>query len=52
MCAWPVWSVWWGVPLVGMLICLAFFFLMCRSGSAGHGCMGMGGHRSTKNESR
>jgi hypothetical protein len=52
MCALPVWGFWWVFPLVGMLVCLAFFLVMLRSGRAGHGCMGMGGHRSTRDEAR
>ena len=52
MCALLVSGFWWVFPLVGMLICLAFFLVMLRSGRAGHGCMGMGRHRSTTDEAR
>jgi hypothetical protein len=52
MCALLLPGFWWVFPLVGMLICLGFFLVMFRSGSAGHGCMGMRGHRSPRDEAR
>jgi len=44
------WGFWWVFPLVGMLTCLGFFLVMFRSRSGGCGCMGMGGHRPTKDQ--
>jgi hypothetical protein len=52
MCVLPVWGFWWILPLVLMLICFGFFFVMRRSRSAGHGCMCTAGHRSTPDEAR
>ncbi len=36
-------AFWWVVPLIGFLVCLAFMFIVCRSGRHGCGCMHMGG---------
>jgi hypothetical protein len=41
-----MWSFWWILPLIGMLVCAAFFFLMMRGLASGRGFMCMGGHPS------
>lgn len=48
----PMWGFWWIFPLIGMLVCLAFFVMMFRVMSTGRGamCMGMGGHRGVERD--
>jgi hypothetical protein len=37
-------AFWWTVPLMGLLMCLAFAVLVCRFMTAGRCVMCMGGH--------
>jgi hypothetical protein len=42
----PMWGFWWVVPLIGLLVCLAFLVMAIRFMSTGRGFMCMGGHRA------
>ena len=43
----PMWSFWWIVPLLGMLLCLTFMVLAARFLVTGRGLMCMGGGHGT-----
>ena len=40
---WPMWSFWWIVPLLGMLLCFTFMVLAARFLVTGRGLLCMGG---------
>jgi hypothetical protein len=46
----PIGGFWWIVPLVGLLMCLAFAVLACRFMAVGRGVMCMGGHQRGGND--
>jgi hypothetical protein len=41
-----MWGFWWVVPLIGLLVCLAFLVMAVRFMSTGRAFMCMGGHRA------
>ncbi len=46
----PIGWFWWIVPLMGLLMCLAFAVLACRFMAGGRGVMCMGGHQPGGND--